>query len=152
MSAGEPPPYQEVTGQQGYGTVPGAAPPYPQPGKYPGGPQHPQGGYTNPAGPPAGAYTGAPYTNNTGAPYTNPQQAGYQQGYQNYTSSNVIVQQQPASQVVIVGGCPACRVGVLEEDYTCLGVLCAILFFPLGVLCCLAMRQRRCPSCGAVFD
>ncbi|XP_069123715.1 membrane protein BRI3-like [Argopecten irradians] len=140
MSSGDPPPYQEVTGQQGYGTVPGA-PQYPQ-GKYP--PQVPQGGYTNPGGPPAGAYTGPPYGN------TPP--AGYQQGYQQGYNSNSVIVQQPAPQIVVVGGCPACRVGVLEEDYTCLGVLCAILFFPLGVLCCLAMRQRRCPNCGAVFD
>ncbi|XP_071962378.1 membrane protein BRI3-like [Antedon mediterranea] len=55
------------------------------------------------------------------------------------------------TNVVVVGGCPACRVGVLEDDFTVLGVLCAILFFPLGILCCLAMRQRRCPNCGAVF-
>ncbi|XP_017277254.1 brain protein I3 [Kryptolebias marmoratus] len=53
--------------------------------------------------------------------------------------------------VVVVGGCPACRVGVLEDDFTCLGILCAIFFFPLGVLFCFAMRQRRCPNCGATF-
>ncbi|XP_072028657.1 membrane protein BRI3-like isoform X2 [Amphiura filiformis] len=55
------------------------------------------------------------------------------------------------TNVVVVGGCPACRVGILEDDFTLLGVCCAILFFPLGILCCLAMRQRRCPNCGAVF-
>ncbi|KAJ8344996.1 hypothetical protein SKAU_G00291890 [Synaphobranchus kaupii] len=53
--------------------------------------------------------------------------------------------------VVVVGGCPACRVGVLEDDFTCLGILCAIIFFPIGLLCCLAMRQRMCPNCGATF-
>ncbi|XP_071499549.1 membrane protein BRI3-like [Diadema antillarum] len=56
-----------------------------------------------------------------------------------------------STQVVVVGGCPACRVGILEDDFTLLGVCCAILFFPFGILCCLAMRQRRCPNCGAVF-
>merc|ERR1719223_1747414 len=55
------------------------------------------------------------------------------------------------TQVILVGGCPACRVGVLEDDYTCCGILCAILFFPLGVLCCLATKQRRCSNCGATF-
>uniref|UniRef100_A0A8B9J9P8 Membrane protein BRI3 n=1 Tax=Astyanax mexicanus TaxID=7994 RepID=A0A8B9J9P8_ASTMX len=44
-----------------------------------------------------------------------------------------------------------CRVGVLEDDFTCLGIMCAILFFPLGILFCLALRQRRCPNCGATF-
>lgn len=53
--------------------------------------------------------------------------------------------------VVVVGGCPACRVGVLEDDFTCLGILCAIIFFPLGLIFCFALRQRRCPNCGATF-
>jgi len=56
-----------------------------------------------------------------------------------------------ATQVILVGGCPACRVGVIEDDYTCCGVCCAIFFFPLGVLCCLATKQRRCTNCGAVY-
>uniref|UniRef100_A0A8C1MWB4 Membrane protein BRI3 n=1 Tax=Cyprinus carpio TaxID=7962 RepID=A0A8C1MWB4_CYPCA len=64
-----------------------------------------------------------------------------------YTSTYTIVQ----PSVVVVGGCPACRVGVLEEDFTCLGIMCAIFFFPLGILFCLALRQRRCPNCGATF-
>jgi len=55
-------------------------------------------------------------------------------------------------EIIIVGGCPACRVGVMEDDYTCLGLLCAILFFPLGILCCLMLRTRRCSNCGAYFD
>ncbi|KAK2153661.1 hypothetical protein LSH36_290g03016 [Paralvinella palmiformis] len=46
---------------------------------------------------------------------------------------------------------PAGQVGVLEDDFTCLGICCGILFFPLGLICCLLMRQRRCPNCGAIF-
>ncbi|ESP03912.1 hypothetical protein LOTGIDRAFT_110248, partial [Lottia gigantea] len=93
---------------------------------YPGGAvPPPQGGYNQPKYPPAGA-----------AP-------GYQQSYN--------ISAQPQTAVVMVGGCPACRVGVLEDDFTCLGVFCAIMFFPIGILCCLAMRQRRCVNCGAVF-
>lgn len=57
----------------------------------------------------------------------------------------------PVTSVIVVGGCPACRVGVLEDDFTCLGICCAIFFFPLGLICCLLMRQRRCPNCGAIF-
>ncbi|XP_010718158.1 brain protein I3, partial [Meleagris gallopavo] len=70
----------------------------------------------------------------------------------NYSSTYTIIQQPAATtSVVVVGGCPACRVGVLEDTFTCLGVLCAIVFFPIGILFCLALRQRRCPNCGAAF-
>ncbi|XP_058807665.1 membrane protein BRI3 [Phymastichus coffea] len=54
-------------------------------------------------------------------------------------------------EIILVGGCPACRVGVLEDDYTCLGIFCAIFFFPLGILCCLLLKNRRCSNCGAYF-
>lgn len=58
------------------------------------------------------------------------------------------------TQVVMVGAgaqCPKCRTGVLQEDFTLLGICCAIFFFPLGLICCLMMRQRRCTYCGAVY-
>lgn len=54
-------------------------------------------------------------------------------------------------EIIIVGACPACRVGVLEDDYTCLGIFCAIFFFPLGILCCLLLKNKRCSNCGAYF-
>ncbi|XP_043945648.1 brain protein I3 [Protopterus annectens] len=66
-------------------------------------------------------------------------------------STYTIIQQPATTSVVVVGGCPACRVGVLEDSFTCLGILCAILFFPIGILFCIALRQRRCPNCGATF-
>ncbi|KAL7979234.1 hypothetical protein Chor_015258 [Crotalus horridus] len=46
---------------------------------------------------------------------------------------------------------PNTTVGVLEDTFTCLGILCAILFFPIGIIFCLALRQRTCPNCGATF-
>jgi len=75
--------------------------------------------------------------------------------------------QQPT--IIILGGCPACKVrvyfmlyllndffyiqtGMLETDFTFLGLCCAIFFFPIGILCCLAFRQRRCNFCGAIYD
>ncbi|XP_051856742.1 membrane protein BRI3 [Sminthopsis crassicaudata] len=58
---------------------------------------------------------------------------------------------QPSSAIVVVGGCPACRVGVLEESFTCLGILLAILFFPIGLICCFALRRQKCPNCGVVY-
>ncbi|KOX73315.1 Brain protein I3 [Melipona quadrifasciata] len=54
-------------------------------------------------------------------------------------------------EIILVGGCPACRVGVMEDDFTCLGLLCAILFFPFGIICCLLLKTRRCSNCGAYF-
>lgn len=54
-------------------------------------------------------------------------------------------------EIILVGCCPACKVGVMEDDYTCLGLLCAILFFPIGIICCLLLKTRRCSNCGAYF-
>nr|CAD7449981.1 unnamed protein product [Timema bartmani] len=65
-----------------------------------------------------------------------------------YGATTVTVQPQ---EIIIVGACPACRIGVLEDDYTCLGIFCAIFFFPLGILCCLLLKNRRCSNCGAYF-
>lgn len=64
------------------------------------------------------------------------------------TQTTIIV---PETEVIIVGACPACRIGVLEDDFTCLGILCAILFFPAGILCCLLLKEKRCGNCGARF-
>ncbi|XP_006607389.1 brain protein I3 [Apis laboriosa] len=54
-------------------------------------------------------------------------------------------------EIIFVGRCPACRVGIMEDDFTCLGLLCAILFFPVGIICCLLLKTRRCSNCGAYF-
>ncbi|XP_034987416.1 membrane protein BRI3 [Zootoca vivipara] len=113
----------EYGGPNSYGAIP--APQHgfqpPPPYTYPTGPG---AGYVVPSGPPAHNYPNTTYT---------------------------IIQQPPTTSVVVVGGCPACRVGVLEDTFTCLGVFCAIVFFPIGILFCLALRQRRCPNCGATF-
>lgn len=83
------------------------------------------------------------YPNNINPNY----QGSYVPSYGSTHSTAIIV-----PEIIIVGGCPACRVGVMEDDYTCLGLLCAILFFPLGLICCLLLRTRRCSNCGAYFD
>lgn len=120
--------------------------------------------------PPYEGYQGQGYQTNWGQPPPAPSQnpnygAGYggsdkqpllgmpvgQPGYTTVPGQTTTIIHQPAPSVVVVGGCPACRVGVLEDDFTCCGVCCAIVFFPIGILCCLAMRQRRCPNCGAIF-
>ncbi|VVC96335.1 brain protein I3 [Leptidea sinapis] len=119
----QPPPYSASVpqGQQSN--------PYNQP---PPGPQAPQAGQYPP--PPPG-YT--PYNAPPPGPTYLP----------NYGATNVII----TPPIIAVGACPACRIGILEDDFTCLGILCAILFFPLGILCCLALKNRRCSNCGAMF-
>ncbi|KAJ1096823.1 hypothetical protein NDU88_001954 [Pleurodeles waltl] len=122
------PAVQEGYGQHSYGTInpppPGFQPPPAQPGFQPPPP------YPYPAA--SGYATPLPHP-----PYPN-----------TYT---IIQQPTTTTSVVVVGGCPACRVGVLEDDFTCCGILCAIIFFPIGILFCLALKQRRCPNCGATF-
>ncbi|XP_052367908.1 brain protein I3 [Oncorhynchus keta] len=90
-------------------------------------------------------------------PYQYPTGPGFQEGPSAQMGPAIAQQPYPGTytiiqpSVVVVGGCPACRVGVLEDDFTCLGIMCAVFFFPLGILFCLALRQRRCPNCGATF-
>ncbi|XP_063171238.1 membrane protein BRI3 [Candoia aspera] len=108
-------------GPHTYGAIP-PPPPLPPPYPFPPGPG---AGYAAPSGP---------------LPHNYPN-----------TTCTIIQQPPPITSVVVVGGCPACRVGVLEDTFTCLGVLCAIVFFPIGILFCLALRQRTCPNCGATF-
>ncbi|OXA51244.1 brain protein I3 [Folsomia candida] len=76
--------------------------------------------------------------------------------YQYGSTTTVTVQPaqlvQPGTRVVIVsGGCPRCHVGSLIDDFDCCAIFLAIFFFPIGILCCLAMRQKRCTNCGATF-
>ncbi|KAK4318483.1 hypothetical protein Pmani_010503 [Petrolisthes manimaculis] len=53
-----------------------------------------------------------------------------------------------ASPVVILGStCPACRAGILQNEFTCCGVCLGIFFFPIGLICCFLMQERRCSNC-----
>eukprot|EP00057_Strongylocentrotus_purpuratus_P027327 XP_011681801.1 PREDICTED: brain protein I3 [Strongylocentrotus purpuratus] len=125
----KPPPYTQLKeeGPPSYGSI-AQHPSYPGQQPAPGYPQQP--GFQPQGVPPPPS----------GTQYYPPQQQPMVARQTTYTT-----------QVVVVGGCPACRVGTLEDDFTLLGLCCAIVFFPLGILCCLAMRQRRCPNCGATF-
>ncbi|XP_029159153.1 brain protein I3 [Nylanderia fulva] len=82
------------------------------------------------------------YPSNIDATY----QGNYVPSYGSVHSTAIIV-----PEIILVGGCPACRVGVMEDDYTCFGLLCAILFFPIGIICCMLLKTRRCSNCGAYF-
>ncbi|XP_023374390.1 brain protein I3 isoform X1 [Otolemur garnettii] len=68
-----------------------------------------------------------------------------------YSIHSRTVTRYPTNSIVVVGGCPVCRVGVLEDVFTFLGIFLAIILFPFGFICCFALRKRRCPNCGATF-
>lgn len=55
------------------------------------------------------------------------------------------------NEIISVNACPVCRIGMLEEGFTACGLCCAIFFFPVGILCCLLMREKSCSNCGARF-
>lgn len=72
-----------------------------------------------------------------------------------YGTSSPINPMQPNVQhqhIIVIGGCPECRVGTLEDHMTLLGILCGIFFFPVGLICCLTFTERRCSNCGAKFN
>ncbi|KAF2349585.1 Brain protein I3 [Trinorchestia longiramus] len=51
----------------------------------------------------------------------------------------------------IVGTCPACRVGILTSEFTCCGIFLGICLFPIGMICCFMMMERRCSNCRMSF-
>ncbi|XP_064095687.1 membrane protein BRI3-like [Macrobrachium nipponense] len=113
--------------------------PYPNnPPQYSYAPQQPPPSYP-PQQPPPPQYMPGPSAN-----YNN----------QNHSIQIVNTGSQPqASPVVYVanGSCPNCRVGFFVDDFTCCGICLAIFFFPIGLICCFAMRERKCSNCGLTF-
>lgn len=59
---------------------------------------------------------------------------------------------EPLYIIIVTDICHFFQIGILETDFTCLGVMCAIFLFPIGILCCLGLREKRCSNCGAQFD
>lgn len=57
----------------------------------------------------------------------------------------------PLPEIATGGACPICHIGILEYEYTCVGLLCLVLLFPVGILCCLALKKSSCSYCGASF-
>ncbi|KAF0292559.1 Brain protein I3 [Amphibalanus amphitrite] len=49
----------------------------------------------------------------------------------------------------VAGRCSNCQNGVLTDSFTPCGIVLAICFFPLGLLCCWMMREKQCNMCGA---
>ncbi|XP_053384687.1 brain protein I3-like isoform X2 [Mercenaria mercenaria] len=70
-------------------------------------------------------------------------------GYPQPQPSVVVVQGNPRQHVQ--GLCPYCGVGVPQKSFTLLGIILAFVFFPIGILCCLAMKERTCGHCHATI-
>ncbi|KAF0737879.1 hypothetical protein AaE_008890 [Aphanomyces astaci] len=73
----------------------------------------------------------------------------------------VVVQAQPqvlaSAEFIVVPGqvitaSGHCAHAVQTNEFTCPGVLLGILFFPIGILCCLLLTERRCVHCGAILN
>ncbi|KAG1752831.1 hypothetical protein EDB19DRAFT_1670055 [Suillus lakei] len=41
---------------------------------------------------------------------------------------------------------------VNETNFSIPGILAAIIWFPLGIVCCLLDRRVKCRRCGAIID
>ncbi|XP_075161476.1 uncharacterized protein LOC142234268 [Haematobia irritans] len=144
-----PPSYEEVMNTSADTT------PTTQQGKYP----NPNVGVTEGANQTQQQYY-APHANQSYVAGTfYPSAPASQTGYQSYgafesTPVSVVIQPPSITQtpnIIVVGGCPACRIGILEDSYPLCGLLCALVFFPVGILCCLAMKNKRCSNCGTEF-
>ena len=71
---------------------------------------------------------------------------------QNFDTPGYVIRTCPNVPVVLVRNlCPHCHNGVLEDDYGFCALCLAIVFFPLGIVCCMLMKDRVCPSCGSRF-
>ena len=165
-----PPPYSTAASGAPLGFVTGQEPGYPQqpqgyPQQPPGYPQQPPGYPQQPQGYPQ-------------QPPGYPQQTQPQPQYPPQQPGATYVQVVPTGvpPVVFVGGCPKCQViqllmsineiggindvdffwvcfqvGVIESNFSLCGVLCAIFFFPIGLVCCFVMMEKRCNRCNATF-
>ncbi|CAG9816186.1 unnamed protein product [Phaedon cochleariae] len=78
----------------------------------------------------------------------------------NYPSAPPPRMHQPAptttSTVVVVGGggggglpgCPVCHNNSWGSTWGCCAWMWLICCFPIGILCCLCMREKKCTQCG----
>ncbi len=54
--------------------------------------------------------------------------------------------------VANVGPCAAGGGHEIREEFTACGLVCGILLFPIGLICCLTMKDRTCLRCGMKFS
>jgi hypothetical protein len=58
----------------------------------------------------------------------------------------------PTTTVLVVGGCAAGGGHSIVEDFTPCGICCGVCCFPIGLICCLTMKQQRCIKCNHHFN
>uniref|UniRef100_A0A905QWD5 Brain protein I3 n=1 Tax=Rhodnius prolixus TaxID=13249 RepID=A0A905QWD5_RHOPR len=51
------------------------------------------------------------------------------------------------ARVIVIGACPACRIGILENEYSCMSIIFMLCCFPNGL-----GKRRRCNNCTAYFQ
>jgi hypothetical protein len=93
---------------------------------------------------PESAVQGSPVYAQPQPAYAQGPQPAYAQGPQ-----PVYVQGPQPAYVQGGGMCPHAQV---SSSVTGCGIATAIIFFPLGLLCCLLMPQVRCMRCGALLE
>ncbi|KAJ3206063.1 hypothetical protein HDU67_008411 [Dinochytrium kinnereticum] len=47
--------------------------------------------------------------------------------------------------------CAAGGVHSIQDEFTCCGIAMAIIFFPIGLVCCFLMKDKKCIKCGSKF-
>ncbi|DAZ97708.1 TPA: hypothetical protein N0F65_009607 [Lagenidium giganteum] len=51
-------------------------------------------------------------------------------------------------RTVVVVQPAQCRHEFTEDgDFSCCGICCGVCFFPIGLICCFMMREKRCANC-----
>ncbi|XP_077976005.1 uncharacterized protein LOC144431969 [Styela clava] len=124
--SGQPPPYSAPANpQQPYPPMGQAYPPMGQ-------------AYPPPSIPPGGQ----------NVPYMNPSPQGVPPMQR---TEQVVVVQSNTIAPMIHSRCPNCNAGVIQLEFTMCGICLGIWFFPLGMLCCFAMREPRCTHCRMLY-
>ncbi|XP_071797800.1 uncharacterized protein [Asterias amurensis] len=108
------------------------------------------GGYPPPGQGAAYPPTQGSYPPPQGSAYP-PTQYQYPAGYNQLGGQTTVTGTTTSHIVLTARTCAKCQSGVMQEQFTACGILCAIFFFPFGVFCCLAMREYRCSHCLATF-
>ena len=71
-----------------------------------------------------------------------------QQQQQQMPQQQYMQQQHVVMQPAVYGGCPH---AIQTSEFTICGVILAVVFFPIGLLCCFLMQETHCTQCRAIL-